>query len=586
MGCGAGKEADKGAAEGQAAAKPSPKEEPESRARICIPKWEGNTDARAQGLAAQKAAYAWYYDTPGLPPAVREVPEMEATNYGDNSDARFRELVKEGLGVTCKLKASNAVAGLINKLSGHGRSFATFEEFFDCPGAVPCPEVAKRWREDATFADMRLNGINNGALTRCTSLPAGCAWDEGSAVGGHTVGSLMKAGRLYVCDYKFLEGIGCPADRFLDTPLAFFWKDDAGVLMPAAIQLEQVPTAPVFLPSDPETVWLAAKMKVSCADINSQSLKAHLWPCHFALEAIYVSMMQQVHVNHPVNQLLRPHFFFTVFMNDRGRAKLANPDGPMATAMSLGPDGVIGGLRKAAKEFKFDDLDVPQDIARRGVGPDVLPGSLWAADARKLWNVIEKYVSLMVGDFYQTDASVAEDPEVQAWLAVVRAPYEQSGAGIPSAPKVASRADLSAFITKVMYTATGAHAAVNNGQFATAGFVPAMPALFRLPAEKIRQDKPLSEADVAAACPDDDISFKQIRFLYVLSSTWSSDIKVGAYGPGFMKDRHDRSKASVIAAGFARDLEELSKDIQARNGRVAHPYLYLDPAQVLMSVQL
>jgi arachidonate 5-lipoxygenase len=70
--------------------------------------------------------------------------------------------------------------------------------------------------------------------------------------------------------------------------------------------------------------------------------------------------------------------------------------------------------RYVRQRFSFDELDLPLELAERGVDdPDRLPGYFYRDDGLRLWNAISKYCDAMLGLFYADDTDVVTDGELQ-----------------------------------------------------------------------------------------------------------------------------------------------------------------------------
>ena len=86
---------------------------------------------------------------------------------------------------------------------------------------------------------------------------------------------------------------------------------------------------------------------------------------------------------------------------------------------SLGADGYRALIKACFKQFTLDDLDLPRDLAARGVdNHDELPGYFYRDDGLKLWNSLAKFCFKVITHFYKTDDDVREDTELAAWISV------------------------------------------------------------------------------------------------------------------------------------------------------------------------
>ena len=107
----------------------------------------------------------------------------------------------------------------------------------------------------------------------------------------------------------------------------------------------------------------------------------------------------------PTNSLVRKH------LCERGAA--------MDKWTSLGADGYRALIKTCFKQFTLDDLDLPRDLAARGVdNHEELPGYFYRDDGLKLWNSLAKFCFKVITHFYKTDDDVREDTELAAWISV------------------------------------------------------------------------------------------------------------------------------------------------------------------------
>ena len=82
---------------------------------------------------------------------------------------------------------------------------------------------------------------------------------------------------------------------------------------------------------------------------------------------------------------------------------------------SIGADGFrLLMSRYYTRHFSFDELDLPQDLASRGVhDPELLPHYLYRDDALRTWRATASYCRDMLKLFYIDDDDVITDTELQ-----------------------------------------------------------------------------------------------------------------------------------------------------------------------------
>ncbi|CRI65910.1 putative Arachidonate 15-lipoxygenase [Thiocapsa sp. KS1] len=509
-----------------------------------------------------------------LPPFVRELPPGE--RYSRYIQGRIYRTV----GVSYLALALSRIETWLVKR--HGLDVYRFLLW----GFRDKPLTMAHWREDAEFARQRLAGVNPRMLRRFTEIPANFPVTDVTLAGlldaGETLASAMEKRRLYWCDYAVLEGISVKPGRYLAHPMALFYVNGDGRLMPVAIQLFQRPEdGPIFTPKDDPGLWLAVKTFVQSADAQVHEVVEHLLRTHLIVELFDVAMRRTLPEAHPINALLSPHLAYTMAVNTSARTALLAPGGPIDSTMAVGSKGAFELMGRIWREqWSMDSQDVPLDLKERGVDDvEALPDYPWRDDALKLWEVVQGYIAAMVEHFYASDGDVADDDELRAFHAEIRDPRGGNVRDMPGGEAgFRTRAGLIGFLTRVVYTASAGHAAVNNGQYDCFGFIPNVPgALYRPPPRE--KDLSWSEKDLARALPDLRTASTQILMVRLLSRR--TEMPIGRYDPAFFAGTQS---VLPIVTRFRRDLHALSLEIEARNRSREVPYTFLDPKQVPQSI--
>ncbi|MEO6571901.1 MAG: lipoxygenase family protein, partial [Ilumatobacteraceae bacterium] len=448
------------------------------------------------------------------------------------------------------------------------------------------PSVAKRWRSDEEFARQRLNGVNPLQICRCEHIPDHFAVDDDrvrSVLGAHTLASLAGTGRLFLCDWAALDGVPTNLGRFLTAPMVLFWVDDRGVLMPLAIQLgqssEQAPV--VFTPRDDYWLWMAARTHVQTADAAYHELVVHLFRTHLLMETTWVALNRSVPPQHPVYELLAPHFAGTIDINHKARTELLVPGGPIDVAISVGTDGSYWLINQALRTFTFDDLDPRRDIEGRGVGDAAsLPGYFYRDDALRLWDVIGAFVEDVLRVYYPDDATVAADDELAAWAVELTGDGAGGLVGLPVIDgRFARFVDLHHVVRQAVYTASVEHSAVNNGQWDIFGYIPNAPGSMYLPAPTTLD--PWDEGEFTYALPPMKDVDDQLALVHLLSRPPLS--RLGYYPTDFFLHEH---RVHAALDRFRNGLDRIAIEIEERNRFVSVPYTYLDPVQIAISINV
>ncbi len=439
------------------------------------------------------------------------------------------------------------------------------------------------------------------------------------AVLGDASVSLQRAceqRRLYVCDYEFLVGAKESEfrglKRYLSTPIAlFYWNPSpppgyppgAGVLQPIAIQLHQqhdIETAPIFTPNDSANAqdpnglkWKLAKFIVNAMQAIHHESIAHFGSCHLAIEPAVLASHRQLAENHPLMVLLKPHFRFTLHLNTTARHNLIIPGGVVAT--NVGP-AIESSWEKISQAFinrQFDDINPERLFDLRNVAK--LPDFPFRDDTLLLWKAIKKYVAAYLRLYYENDAAVQQDSELQAWVNELVSPMHAGFRGMrglrklaePNAAKQLFELDnldyLIDIVAYLIYLAGPQHGSVNYAQYPLMSFGPCVMGTVYQPGPS--RSTVLNEVDDCLPWyPPLDQVLYTFTFEYLLSNVQYD--KFGHY-PGtpsmpYFKDE----RVQEVLADFQEELALIEAEIRLRNRNRPVPYLFQMPSRLSNSVSI
>jgi arachidonate 5-lipoxygenase len=490
------------------------------------------------------------------------------------SDKRLR-LDLDGLVTLADL----GLARVESLLEGH-TGLAAYDDLYPI---LPKPSVSARFKDDKEFGRQRLNGVNPYSIKRCDEIPSGFAVDDGTVDGlldGETLAQAIAARRLYLLDYGILAEIKMVKGRYAAAPYCLLYVDGEGHLRPVAIQLGRSrDEGPVFTPKDEFWLWQTVKTYVQCADAQFHEAVSHLLRTHLVMETFAVAMHRQLSRAHPVHQLLAPHFRFTMAINQSARTSLIAPGGAIDKTFAAGAEGALKLVSKVWQtSWSFEDYNLAADLKRRGVDdPQMLPNFHYRDDALKLWAVVDEFVTAVMWHFYAKDRDVVEDYELQAWVAEL---VDPNGGNLKSVPGALTSVDaLAKLVTTILFTASAAHAAANNGQYEMYGFIPNAPGAMYSPAPTTKAA--LSEGDLVKALPHGKAIAEQILLSHLLSEPTTAPL--GTYDPDFFAGRPE---VEQLVKRFQRDLFRVGQEIDARNAKLVVPYTYLHPQSIYPSVEI
>ncbi|XP_063806747.1 polyunsaturated fatty acid lipoxygenase ALOX15B-like [Pseudophryne corroboree] len=449
--------------------------------------------------------------------------------------------------------------------------------------------VAEIWKEDYFFGSQYLNGINPTQIKKCSKILENFpVSDNMVAASLGTTTSLqqeLKKGNIFLADYKILQGI--PANKsingkqqYIAAPICLLWKTHQDQLIPIAIQLAQTPgeSTPIFLPSDSEYDWLLAKIWVRNSDYQVHQVDIHFLRTHLFAEVFNIATTRQLPMSHPVYKLLIPHLRYTLEINVRARSLLIGPRGLFDQAASTGNGGVPILLRKAMDEVTYRSLCLPDDIQARGV--ESIPNYLYRDDGMEIWLAVESFVSNIVNYYYECDAVVGTDPELQAWMAEISKEgfLESNSTGMPSSLK--TKACLIKYLTMVIFTCSAQHAAVNSFQSDFYTWMPNGPPSMRSPPATVKGVSTIQS--ILAALPEVNTTSLGISTVWLLSKEPLDRRCLGDY-PNV---RFTEEVPQTFIKNFQEKLAKISHSIKGRNKSMNLPYPYLDPSVIENSVSV
>eukprot|EP00697_Spironema_sp_BW2_P001150 gnl/Spiro4/11557_TR6102_c0_g1_i1.p1 gnl/Spiro4/11557_TR6102_c0_g1~~gnl/Spiro4/11557_TR6102_c0_g1_i1.p1 ORF type:complete len:879 (+),score=138.22 gnl/Spiro4/11557_TR6102_c0_g1_i1:94-2730(+) len=359
----------------------------------------------------------------------------------------------------------------------------------------------------------------------------------------------LAAGRLFECDYpKFLAGQhattttnsdgtavlrdedydvpeALAAGRHMLLPYCLFVCDSTGVLHALAIRLTLrrrtmtdgvVRDVVIVTPADARLEshhatstslanrWLLAKMIAQCADATCHLAIHHLARTHFLAEPFVLATHRQLPRSHPVFQLLVPHLYQTLAINNFGRqVMVAYPDGIVEGVAAMGARPFVRLMLRSYRELDFASEALPANLRARGVdSSSKLRYYPYRDDASLVWDSVQRYVEAIVNAFYKSEADVVQDAELQAWLAELSDPIAGWPQGrVPGLVRPTDPQSLIQLLTQAIFLQTCQHSALNNPQYLFGGFVPSSPLAFYTPLEPLFTDFAFTPPPSASSAP-------------------------------------------------------------------------------------
>ncbi|MEA5582426.1 lipoxygenase family protein [Nodularia harveyana UHCC-0300] len=525
-----------------------------------------------------------------LPASVRvaTLPQQEAFSPGYNNN---RGILSEKIGANQQAFFQNP------------QSFLRLEDYEAVFPVLPLPDVAKTFREDATFSQQRLSGPNPMELTNVLSLNYPLTQklqitDEMfqavlRSVRGRrlltqteTIKSATENGSLFVTDYAVLDSdtVTPQENKFLAAPIALYFADRIGgkwELIPIAIQLGQVPGVSLLCTPLDGVDWTLAKMIAQMADFYTHELVRHLGQTHLALEPIALATVRELSTRHPVNVLLKPHFEFTMAINAVADQALINPGGLVDIILGGTLESSLNLANQGVSEVfnNFSKFALPNNLRQRGVDDrSRLRNFPYRDDGLLIWQAIEDYVSQYIGIYYRSNRDVREDFELQNWVQTLRKPVSEQGFGVVSLPpQLTNRDQLIDILTQIIFTAGPQHSAIAWVQYQYMSFVPNMPGAIYQPIPTIKgmiQD----ENSLISFLPGVEPTFAQVNVMSVIGT--KQDPKAFAdFGVNSFQD----FRAINVLRSFQTRLKVLETIIEQRNKRRPECYPGFLPSRMANS---
>ncbi len=483
------------------------------------------------------------------------------------------------------------------------------------------------WESDWYFGWLQIAGFNTSNLKGV--FPRGQAKEMGldlgellkkapfedsmlRSVSGDSSIDLQRAaelGRLYALDLTMLDpaltGSLHGDQRYVTAPIALFYWNPAprpgypegrGSLQPVAIQLGQKhdpASYPVFLPGGDPGKWKLAKYFVLNALAVQHETVAHLGACHLVTETLIVATHRQLSYLHPILALLKPHFRFTLPINEGAKHSLIIPGGVVASVLSPSIEGSLKMVRDARLAWRFDQNLPHRLFELRGLDAARLPEFPFRDDTLLIWEAIRTFVRAYLGRYYAGDDDVRADSELQAWVQEITSPTAASFQGLSGltfidgpagkTAKLDSLDYLVEMVSLMVYTAGPQHANVNYAQYPMMSYLPNVSgtAYAPPPTSAAVQD---AEAEYLKVLAPLDVALYQLSFGYLLSSVQYDTF--GVYSDNPRRPYFADEKAEAASIDFRLALARIEAEIRKRNESRPLPYENQLPSMIPNSISI
>ncbi|KAJ5263942.1 hypothetical protein N7478_011547 [Penicillium angulare] len=409
------------------------------------------------------------------------------------------------------------------------------------------------WYSDDRFAQQQFTGTNPTTL-----LPASLSWvrhfiraatqpEDKAAKDIITAISEGHSESLYIQDYSYFRDSAGFTDREAEIKMSpekgsprygcaavsLFYLDDEGKLHPLAIIPDwrgcsgatvTIYNRELFKRVDLLTgreksrspqekrideandwPWRYAKTCVQTSDWFRHEVTVHLTRTHLVEETVIVSANRQFENDHPVFQILRPHWQKTLALNQSARTVLV--PSVILEIVGFSKKEALKFIRKEYDDFDFQNSYVPTDLRNRGFPPEKLDSKKfhnysYARCINSMWGKIRTYVTEMLSLYYPSayaDSLVKQDKSIEKWWKEMQSP---SGADMRSFPEIDTFEKLVDCVTMCIHIASPQHTAVNYLQDYYQDFVINKPScLFTPPPTSLNSLLAYTEEDLVKALP-------------------------------------------------------------------------------------
>jgi len=323
------------------------------------------------------------------------------------------------------------------------------------PGGVN-PGVETNYTRDLFFSMQRLSNSPYQIRRLNPSsdmLPFSVDDATATAITTTTLQSLFQQNRLFYADYRDQANLTLNPDHYSAACDAYFYISPVtSEFLPLAIRTNTPGTTSlVYTPLDSPGDWLLAKLAFNANDFWFSQWN-HLAFTHETVQIIWMSAIRTLSsADHPVFAILSRlcHQLFAIQVLAKG--VLFAPGGAVDLVFAYtGKDAEEHTTRMytsgGAGKFKGNGFE--EDVARRGLigkTPELRDFPFYQ-DASVIHAAIRRFMVEFVNSFYKSDADVAGDDEIQAWVAEANGP-----AGVLDFPgRVVTREGLVEVLTQVV----------------------------------------------------------------------------------------------------------------------------------------
>jgi hypothetical protein len=402
----------------------------------------------------------------------------------------------------------------------------------------------------------------------------GAAWTR-------EVRAASTSGNLYVIDMSRLEVLrpqsvnGAP--RFTPATITLLIRDPRSKsLTPAAIIVSGYKGTGrrVYARKHAtDGAWLYALQAAKASITLFGVWLGHVYHWHIVTAAMQMTMLNTLSTTHPIYQLLAPQSKYAIPFDN----VLLSLWSQIAPPTSLATAADFLGLANdyAAGRSYFDD-DPRTTLAKlRLRQKDFTVNAPWdrypvVQRLLSVWDLVAAYVKTFVRTTYRSDAAVAGDQSLQAWIATAGSPNPTTGGNVRGLPRTTSRAALERVLTSLLYRIT-VHgiSRLNSTSNPALTFVPNFPHCLQrtdIPSPRAR----IGTKTLLSYLPNTDTISQAVTFYFTFafSTPYQPFIPLGGvntelFFPG--GNRESRNRALIdLRNGLAAFMSDYQPDMPQR----------------------
>ena len=321
----------------------------------------------------------------------------------------------------------------------------------------PAQASAQFWPTIALYS----LGYNLLILQKATPANAGGLKARLGAAWTAEMDSWVSAGGLYFIDLAIFASVAAATvdgfPRFTPSTLTLLRQDpQTKDLTPVAVLVagQDGAGAQVYFPAS--AAWLYA-LQAAKASITVYGIwLGHVYHFHVVTAAMQMTMYNSLPSSHPIYQLVAPQSQYLIPFDDV-LLLLWDQIAPPTSISSAFQFLQLTNLFAKGRSY-FDD-DPIGTLERNGIQEaDFTSGSgpAWdkypvVAQYLTIWEATQEYVQAFVAATYESDAAVAGDTALQAWIAAASDPRQGNVRGLPA---MNGREALQRVLTSLLYRIT------------------------------------------------------------------------------------------------------------------------------------